>query len=143
MKRTEFLEFAATAIIATATLLGLSRFDSSVYNNDVLLAAAFLKGHVWIDWPGAYIDALGFHGKHYVIEGPVPALLLVPVVALFGAATNQTSFACVTASIAIAAAWLVSRRLGADLAIATWTTAFFAIGTSLAWCAMYGAVWYV
>ena len=141
--RTEFLEFAATAIIAIATLLGLSRFDSTVYNNDVLLAAAFLKGHVWIDWPGTYIDALGFHGKHYVIEGPVPALLLVPVVAVFGAASNQTSFACVTAGIAIAAAWLVARRLGADLAIATWTTLFFALGTSLAWCAIYGAVWYV
>jgi hypothetical protein len=143
MKRSEFLEFAATAIIATATLLGLSRFDSSVYNNDVLLAAAFLKGRVWIDWPGTYIDALGFHGKHYVIEGPVPALLLVPIVAMFGVETNQTSFACVTAGLGIAAAWLVARRLGADLTIATWTTAFFALGTSLAWCAIYGAVWYV
>jgi len=143
MKRSEFLEFAATAIIAGAALLGLSRFDSSVYNNYVLLAAAFLRGHVWIVWPGTYIDALLYQGQHYVIEGPVPALLLVPVVALFGVHTNQTAFACVTAAIAIAAAWTVARRLDADLAIATWTTAFFALGTSLAWCAMYGAVWYV
>jgi len=143
MKRAEFLEFAATAIIATAALLGISRFDSSVYNNDVLLAAAFLKGRVWIDWPGTYIDALAFHGKHYVIEGPVPALLLVPIVAFGGVATNQTSFACVTAGIAVAAGWLVARRAGANLTVATWTTAFFALGTPLAWCAMYGAVWYV
>lgn len=143
MKRSEFLEFAAAAIIATAGLLVLSRFDSSVYNNYVLLAAAFAKGHVWIDWPGPYIDALGYHGKHYVIEGPVPALLLLPVVAAYGLHTNQTSFACVTAGIAVAAAWIVARRLGAGYAPATWATAFFALGTSLAWCAMYGAVWYV
>jgi hypothetical protein len=143
MKRKESLEFAAIALIATATLLGLSRLDSTVYNNYVLLASAFLHGHVWIVWPGTYIDALGFHGKHYVIEGPVPALLLMPVVAIFGTNANQTEFACVSAGIAVAAAWLVARRMGADLAIAAWTTAFFAFGTSLAWCAMYGAVWYV
>jgi hypothetical protein len=93
MKRSEWIEFAATAAIAIATLLGLSQFDSTVYNNDVLLAAAFLKGRVWIDWPGGWIDALAYHGKHYVIEGPVPALLLVPVVAVFGVATNQTRLA--------------------------------------------------
>jgi hypothetical protein len=49
----------------------------------------------------------------------------------------------VTAGIAIGAAWLVARRMGADLAVATWTTLFFTFGTSLAWCAIYGAVWYV
>lgn len=143
MTRSELVEFAAAAVIAIATLLGLSRFDSSVYNNYVLLASAFLHGHAWIVWPGSFIDALAYRGQHYVIEGPVPALMLVPVVAAFGIHANQTEFACVTAGIAVAAAWLVARRTGADLAVATATTLFFALGTSLAWCAMYGAVWYV
>jgi hypothetical protein len=143
MNRAELREFAAATLIAIAALVGLSRFDSSVYNNYVLLASAFLHGHVWIVWPGVYIDALAYGGQHYVIEGPVPALLLVPVVAVFGTHANQTEFACCTAGVAIGAAWLVARRMGADIAVALWTTLFFAFGTSLAWCAMYGAVWYV
>ena len=53
-------------------------------NNYVYLAQAFLQGHTWIHWPGLRIDALLWHGRYYVIEAPVPALLLLPFVALFG-----------------------------------------------------------
>ena len=40
--------------------------------------------------PGDYIDALAFHGRKYIIEGPLPGVLLVPAVAFFGLQTNQT-----------------------------------------------------
>jgi len=141
--RREFTEFFIAGCVAAMVLLDISRLDSSVYNNYVRLAVAFLHGHVWIDWPGAYIDAIGFHGRRFVIEGPVPAILMLPFAAVFGLYTNQTAIACGTAAVATAAAWLVARRLGAGIALACATTAFFLFGTSLAWCAMYGAVWYV
>jgi hypothetical protein len=141
--RRELTEFFVAGCVAAMVLLDISRLDSSVYNNYVRLAVAFLQGHVWIDWPGPYIDAIGYGGRHYVIEGPVPAILMMPFAAFFGLWTNQTAIACGTAAIATAAAWLVARRLGAGIAISCATTAFFLFGTSLAWCAMYGAVWYV
>ncbi len=143
LTRRERLEPAGVALIAIAVLLGVSRFDSSIYNNYVRLADAFLHGHVWIVWPGAFIDALGVGGKHYVIEGPVPAVLLMPLVAVFGRAANQTAFACVIAGIGIGIAWHIARQLGADRGLATMLALFMALGTDLAWCAIYGAVWYV
>jgi hypothetical protein len=142
VKRREGLEFFIAFAVAAMLLLDISRLDSSVYNNYVRLAQAFLHGHAWIVWPGEYIDAVAYNGHRYVIEGPVPAILMIPLVALFGMHANQTAFACVSAAIATGAAWLVARRMGASIAISCATTAFFLIGTPLAWCAMYGAVWY-
>jgi hypothetical protein len=135
--------FVAVSVVATVVFLAISRLQSSVYNNDVLLASAFAHGRAWIDWPGAYIDAVLYHGRHYVIEGPVPALLLLPSVLVWGTKANQTTLACLSAGVAVGAAWLVARRAGATNARALAIAAFFAFGTSLAWCAMYGAVWFV
>lgn len=123
-------------------LLG-SHLRSTPYNNYVLLAQAFLHGHAWIDWPGAYIDALGFNGQHYVIEAPLPAVLLLPWVALAGTAANQTFIACVLAGIALGAAWELGERFEVPLRANAWLCAFLLLGTSLEWCAALGDVWFI
>jgi hypothetical protein len=110
------------------------------YNNFVLLAQAFAHGHTWIFWPGAYIDALPYNGQHYIIEGPAPAVLLLPFVAIFGT-FNQTLLAIVLGAIAIGAAFELGERLGVSRGTNVWICAFFLAGTDLLWCAMLGDVW--
>ena len=124
------------------TLL-VSHFRSTPYNNFVLLADAFLQGHAWITWPGAYIDALGYNGQHYVIEAPLPALLLMPYVAIAGTAANQTLLAVILAGIAIGAAWELGERLDVSTSTNAWICAFLLAGTDLLWCAMLGDVWFI
>jgi hypothetical protein len=121
----------------------LSHFRSTPYNNYVLLADAFLHGHAWIDWPGSYIDALGYNGQHYVIEAPLPALLLMPYVAIAGTAANQTLLAVILCAVGIGAAWQLGERLGVSTAANAWICAFLLFGTDLAWCAMLGDVWFI
>jgi hypothetical protein len=128
---------------AAIVTLVAGHFRATPYNNYVLLADALLHGHTWIAWPGAYIDALAYHGQHYVIEGPVPALLLLPYVALAGTAANQTLLAAVLCGVAIGAAWELCERLGASRAATLWLTIFLLAGTDLLWCAMLGDVWFV
>ncbi len=136
-------ESALVATIAGLILLGLSRFDMTIYNNYVVLADAFLHGHVWIDWPGGRIDALNYNGAYYIIEGPIPAIILLPFVAIFGQHTNQTSFTCVFGAIALGGAWHLARmQLPQRRDNAALLVAFFAFGTDLAWCCIYGAVWF-
>jgi len=130
-------------IVAALVTLIAGHFRSTPYNNDVLLAAALLHGHTWIAWPGAYIDALAYHGQHYVIEGPVPALLLLPYVAIAGLAANQTLLAAVLAGVAIGAAWELGERLGISHRANVWFTIFLLAGTDLLWCAMLGDVWFI
>ena len=113
------------------------------YNNYVLLADAFAHGHAWIAWPGPYIDALGYGSRHYVIEAPLPAILLTPFVALWGYAVNQTTLAIVLCGVSIGAAWELCERYGVSVRATVWLCAFMLAGTDLLWCAMLGDVWFI
>ena len=78
-------------------------------------ADAFVHGHAWITTAGVFpgttdFDTLSYKGKEYVIEGVMPALLLMPLVALRGVAANvgsQELLACIMAAIALGAAWRI------------------------------------
>ena len=122
-----------------------SHLRATPYNNFVLLAQAFLHGRTWIDWPGDYIDALryGAQGNYYVIEAPLPALLLLPFVAVFGAQTNQTVLAAVLVGVAIAGTWQLGDRFGLRATSNAWICAFLLAGTDLLWCGVLGDVWFV
>lgn len=102
-----------------------------------------MHGHAWIAWPGPYIDALAYNGRHYVIEGPLPAVLLIPWVAFAGTAANQTLLAIALAAIATGAAWELGERIGLSRSANAWLCAFFLAGTDLLWCAMLGDVWFI
>ena len=130
--------YATAGIVAALVTLVAGHFRSTPYNNYVLLADALLHGHTWIAWPGSYIDALAYRGQHYVIEGPVPALLLLPYVAIAGTAANQTLLSAVLCGVTIGAAWELGERLGVSAKANVWLAAFLLTGTDLLWCAMLG-----
>ncbi len=133
----------AAAIVAFAVTALLSHLRATPYNNFVLLAQALLHGRTWIDWPGAYIDALQYHGRYYVIEAPLPAILLLPFVAVFGGQTNQTLLAIVLCAVAVGAAWELGERFGLPAHTNAWVCAFLLAGTDLLWCATFGDVWFI
>ena len=133
----------AAAIVAFVVTALLSHLRATPYNNFVLLAQALLHGRTWIDWPGSYIDALQYHGRYYVIEAPMPAILLLPFVALFGGQTNQTVLAAVLCAVAIGAAWELGERFELRSEANAWICAFLLVGTDLLWCATFGDVWFI
>jgi hypothetical protein len=133
--------WAGAAAFAVTALVGHLR--ATPYDNYVLLAQAFLHGHVWIDWPGAYIDALPYGGRYYIIEAPLPALLMMPLVAIFGTHANQTLVSALLAGVAIGATWELGERFGVARAHVAWICAFLLAGTDLLWCAMLGDVWFI
>ena len=135
--------YVTSGIVAALVTLVAGHFRSTPYNNYVLLAGALLHGHTWIAWPGSYIDALAYHGQYYVIEGPVPALLLLPYVAIAGTAANQTLLSAILCGVAIGAAWELGVRLGLSTKANAWLAAFLLAGTDLLWCAMLGDVWFI
>jgi hypothetical protein len=115
------------------------------YNNYVLLADAFVHGRLWVDptWPGPSIDAVLFNGHRYIINDPVPALLMLPQVLVYGLHANQTLLACVLCGVAVAAAWTLFERLGVTQRVGLWLVVFALAGTDLLWCSMLGDVWFV
>ncbi len=115
------------------------------YDNYVLFADALLHGRLWIDplWPGPAIDAVLFEGHRYIVNDPVPGLLILPLVALVGIAANQTLLACLMCGLATGAAWTLLERLGVPVRVAVWLVAFMLLGTDLLWCSMLGDVWFI
>jgi hypothetical protein len=137
--------FAApvAGIAAAFAILLAAGFHPTPYNNYVLLADAFRHGRTWIDWPGPYIDALAHAGRYYVIEAPLPAVLLLPAVIAFGKSADQSLLAALLAGVALCAAWEICRRLGVPPRSTVLLCGFLLLGTDLFWCAMLGDVWFI
>jgi hypothetical protein len=133
----------AAGVVAFAIAFVASRGRATAYDNYVLLAQAFAHGRVTIDnWPGPWIDALPYLGHYYIIEAPLPAVLLLPWVAVFGSA-DQTLLALLLCGVAIGCCWLTCERLGRSPQTAAWICAFAFAGTTLWWCAELGDVWFI
>jgi len=141
-RREALVRACVAGLAAFVVALLLSRFRSTPYNGYVLLAQAFAHGHIAINWPGTWIDALPFAGRYWVIEAPTPAVLLLPWVAIFGDA-NQTVLAVLLCGVAVGACWLTCEQLGVAKRVVLWICAFLFAGTQLAWCAELGDVWFI
>jgi len=137
------LEPWACALVAFAALAAGSRFAPSHFNNYSLLADAMTHGRLWIDWPGPYIDAVAWNGHRYVVNDPLPALLLLPFALFAHASVNQTLLGCVLAAASAYAASVLGSRLGAPPWARRVLVAFVFFGTDLYWCASFGDVWFV
>jgi len=132
-----FVRACAFGLIAVALTSLPSHIAKTPFFNYVLLADAFLHGHVWIDWPGGFIDAVEFDGLRYVVNDPVPALLFA------GVHANQTWLAVILAGVAGAAAWRIAENLDVPLRRAAVIVAFMFGGTDLWWGSVFGDVWFL
>ena len=132
-------------LLGAVVALAVAHGRASHYDNYVLLASSLLHGHIYIDalWPDASIDAVLFEGHRYVVNDPVPAVLILPLVMLVGTAANQTLVACLLCGLAIGAAWALLERIGVTNRTTIWLVVFFLAGTDLLWCSMLGDVWFI
>ncbi len=73
----------------------------------------------------------------------MPAILLLPYVAIAGVAANQTLLSSILAGVGIGAAWRLGERIGVRDDVNAWLCAFLLFGTDLLWCAMLGDVWFI
>jgi hypothetical protein len=130
------------------------------YNHFVWQADAFLHGKVSFDWPvpdgsdrpanwyfqDVYplFDANGQPtGQVLLPFPPLPALVLLPFVALFGLTTDQEAIAVALAAIGVGVAWWMLGGLRIRLSVRVLTTILFATGTVWWWAAAVGSTWYL
>jgi len=127
--------FAAFLSLYATTIYG-----SPPFNAHVRQAYAFIHGHLWIDAPN-YIEHANYNGKSYQLHPPLPAFLLVPVVAIWGNDTNQSIPNVIIAALGVAFAWLMLGRMKLTLKSRVWLTIFFGAGTILWHEAVDGGSW--
>ena len=132
-------------LLGAIVALAFAHGRHSPYDNYVLLASSLLHGHIYIDalWRDSSIDAVLFEGHRYIVNDPVPAVLVLPLVIIAGTAANQTLLACLLCGLAVGAAWALLERIGVTNRATIWLVAFFLAGTDLLWCSMLGDVWFI
>jgi hypothetical protein len=158
-----------TAAVLVGVLLAVGAFlvywwsnpvHWNMYDHFVWQADAFLHGRAWFPYPvpaGADLprndylqdvyplqDAAGNpYGRALLPFPPLPALVLVPFVALFGLATDQESVAILLAALGVALAWWMLGALQLRSSVRAAGTIIFATGTVWWWAAADGSTWYL
>jgi len=109
-------------------------------------ARAFLQGKLHLDEP--LPESVPNKGKYYVAEPPLPSLLMLPLVARWGAQTNDVIFTLGLGALNAVLVFLVLSRYRerGDLALTEkeilWMVAFFAFGTIHFYMSLRGRVWF-
>jgi hypothetical protein len=127
------------------------------YDHFVWQASAWLEGRAAIRYPvpatgaslgNAYFqDVLPIHTTDGVSRGllpfpPLPALVLLPFVAVWGLATDDQLVFTALAAANVAICWWMLGRLTVRPAIRLATTLFFAFGTVFWYSAQLATTWY-
>ncbi|MEM7009325.1 MAG: hypothetical protein AAF462_09360 [Thermodesulfobacteriota bacterium] len=119
----------------------LTKEESNPYNSFVLLADAFLHGRLYLIEDATWLELIHVGDKHFVVPPPMPAILSLPAVAIWGAQTSQMVISIFFGSINVALAYLAARQLTKSVSVQIWTTAMFGFGTIHWWVATSGSVW--
>ena len=129
------------------------------YNHFVWQADAFLHGRAWFAFPQAATDTTpgneyfqdiyplfengSFTGRVLLPFPPLPAIVLLPFVAVWGLALDQESVAIGLAGVGVFTAWWMLGGLRITLGVRALTTLVFATGTVWWWAAAVGSTWYL
>jgi hypothetical protein len=119
-------------IIALISLLVflLSKDSPPGQNHFIYLADAFLHGRLGVTGGGTSLaEIVPYNGSYYVVYPPMPAVLLLPFVALFGTTFDQGLMSILLACLCVAATWFMLKKTGIKSNKALWLTALFGFGT--------------
>ena len=131
------------ALISLIVFL-LSKGPPPGQNHFVYLADAFLHGRLGVTDGGTSLaEIVPFNGNYYVVYPPMPAVLLLPFVAIFGTGFDQGLMSVFLACLCVAATWFMLKKTGVNGNKALWLTALFGFGTCFWFIASVGSAWYI
>ncbi len=126
------------AFLAFYAVTGSS--DATPFNEPTLQANAFVHGRAWVSVPG-FMEHVRWQGRTYLVHPPFSAILLTPLVAIWGLSTNQTIVCLLLGAFEIALAWRLLGLLGLTITSRVWLTIFFGAGTTLWYESTVGNSW--
>jgi len=125
----------------------------TLYIHFVYQADAWLHGRAAIEFPvwappyanDFYPDVMPLpdrYGFGLVPYPPLPAIVMLPFVALFGLSAPQAFVGAVLGAANVVLAWRLTWRLSQNRNVALAATLFFGFGTVAWYASMIGSTWY-
>jgi hypothetical protein len=156
---------AAIGLVVVLALLGLYVYSNSqrwnLYNHFVWQASAWLEGETAIRYPVLPNDGLGAHneffqdvmpieradgspsGRALIPFPPLPALVVLPAVAIWGFATDSQLLCSLLGALVVGIAYWTLGRLPIRFSVRLATTLFLGVGTVIWYASMLGTTWYL
>ena len=145
-RRPELWGFLAMTILGVAVFLGTAAAEPQALDYFNRLADAFLHGRYWLDEAPSWLNELipAGDGRWYVAYPPMPAVLALPFVAIFGREFPAQVYSSIYAGLATGVVYLVLGRLGLVLRVRDRLalSTVFALGTCFWYVAIGGSSWY-
>lgn len=119
--------------------------QNTIFVNHVNQANSLLHGRLDLvpEFSGFITEPSLYEGKMFLQHGPGPALILLPVVAIFGLETNQTLVSVILAALSAALVYRIVRTQVESVASQVWLTTFFMFGTIFWFVGANGGVWFL
>ena len=131
------------SVLATAVYLATTSTDRQNFDYFVRLADAFLHGRIYLTEAPSWLNELiPKDGVWYVAYPPMPAVVLVPFVAIFGNQFPQQIASVLLGGISVGLAWLVLGRFTLSLNVRFLLTAAFGFGTVMWYVTEVGSAWF-
>lgn len=128
-------------IVTFIVYLISSKGEGAQWNHFVILADSFLRGHLYVP---NILDELVFWNNHFfVVYPPMPAILLMPFVAILGVNFYQPSLSIFLGAANVALAYIVLLKFFKDRKLSFWISILYAFGTIQWFHAEVGSSWYL
>lgn len=117
--------------------------EGSQWNYCILQADAFLHGRLNIINPPSWLnEVVLYKGNYYSVFPPMPAILLMPFVNIFGIGFYQPVLSWFLGAISVALSFLVFSKLF-NRTVALWMSIVYGFGTIQWFHAEVGSAWYL
>src|SRR6266540_606311 len=129
--------------LAMAVYFVTTSSERSSFDYFVRLADAFLHGRIYLTEAPSWLNELiPKDGVWYVPYPPMPAVVLLPFVALFGEQFPQQLGSVVFGGLSVGLVWLVLDRFALAVRVRFLLTVVFAFGTVMWYVTEVGSAWY-
>lgn len=139
-------------VVALVVYVASNTGRANFYDHFVWQADAYLHGRAWIPYPVStgpvtndyFQDVLPLDsGRALLPFPPLPAIVLLPFVALWGLSTDAALLCAVLGAVNVGLAWRLTTRLTERIGAAALATVFYAFGTVAWYAAMLGSTWFL
>lgn len=142
MKRTALALFVAALCVYSLT----APTGNTFFNHFVYLAQSFLHGHFYLPESASGLTELipgKLPGQFYVAYPPMPAIVLMPFVALFGINFPQQYIAHLLGAGIAPLSFFLSYHIKKDYKLALWSSLLLTYGSIVWFLSSNGWVWYL
>lgn len=115
------------------------------YDYFTRLATSFLQGKYWLtDNPPWLSELIKIGpGRYTFVNPPMPAILALPFVSIFGSNFQQQYLAEIVGAVSAVLAGIISLKFKAEKNMFTWSTLLLGLGSIFWYLSATGSVWYL